>query len=101
VRYATAADIEIARTRGAIERHAKMITRAGKRYTAVTWELPGGKGPVFVVLSPDASAFLTEEEARVLGIHWDQGRKLIARLLKFYTNLVPYHQSDAKEPVEG
>ena len=56
-----------------------MITRAGKRYTGLTWELPGDNGLIFVVLAADALAFLTEEEARTLGIEWDKGGNWLLR----------------------
>ena len=67
-----------------------MITRAGKRYAGLTWELPGDNGLVFVVLAADASAFLTEEEARAFGIESDKGGGLVAPISRFIANLWPH-----------
>ena len=92
MRYATVADLEVARTRGANERNARVITRAGKRYTALTWELLGDNRLVFVAVAADASAFLTEEEARALGIEWDKGRRLVAPILRFIASFRPHRR---------
>jgi hypothetical protein len=97
MRYATSADLDFARTRGARERNAKIITHAGKRYMAAIWELADNGGHVFVVVAPDASAVLTEAEARALGVLWDKKRIRISLLRKFLAGLLGYTRNRAKE----